>query len=171
MHLDIIRSKLEEALQHNVCLQHPLSAVIETVSGQFIMGHNGPLPKEGKHERCLREAYAKIGIRHPPTSHGETSSIYKAARIGEATEGGSMNISDWFCCKGCAIAIVEAGIKEFRTPDEVYEDITRHALVEKLRNSERYEFERAEEILRLNYVKIIVEPRIRPFSIYSSPVL
>jgi deoxycytidylate deaminase len=171
-HLDIIRSKLEEALlKKNICMQNPVVCVIETVLGEYILGWNGPVPKGGpRHERCIREECEIKGIRHPPTVHAEISGIYNAAKEGKSVKGAKIFMNKWFpCFKPCSVAIVEAEIAEVWTPEEVYEDVANHVLVEGLRINEYHDFIEAEKLLRTNNVKIMVEPRIRPF--YSSPIL
>ena len=160
MDIEIIRSKLEEALQENTYPGHPVVSVIETHGGSYVLGWNGPT-LEGMDPMLLLGEYENKDDR-PSSIHSEIRAICNAAKYGIPTEGGTIYMNEWFCCEPCAGAIVNAGIRRFVTPDEVYEDKSRHILVPELRDHPYiYNFKRAEQILREVAVEILIEPALR----------
>jgi dCMP deaminase len=53
--------------------------------------------------------------------HAERSAIFKAAKRGVATDGGTL-VSTYFPCTDCARAIIQAGVKTVATPRPEFDD-------------------------------------------------
>jgi len=75
-----ISDLLKEALSKEVCMKHPVAAVIETLSSEYILGWNGA-PSRGKpHKKCSREGYPSgEGMELCPGVHAEIRAITYAA--------------------------------------------------------------------------------------------
>ncbi len=155
-----IRELLLEALSKPCCKKHPVAAVIETCSGEYILGWNGPPIPDENHE-CLRKGYASgMGMELCPTTHAERRAISYAARDGIKTLDSVIHLNEWFPCADCAKSIIAAGIAKVVTPDQVYSNKDTHELASYLRN-QPYNFELAERLIREANIEIIVAPGIR----------
>jgi deoxycytidylate deaminase len=155
-----IRELLLEALSKPCCKKHPVAAVIETRSGEYIIGWNGPPVPDEKHE-CLRKGYASgTGMELCPSLHAERRAISYAARHGTITLDSVIYLNEWFPCADCAKSIITAGMAKVVTPDQVYSNKATHELALYLRN-QPYNFELAERLIRDADIEIIVAPGIK----------
>ena len=155
-----IKLLLEEALKKKTCIEYAVAAVIETLKGEYVLGWNGP-PKSINHTKCLMNKQPTLDDLYLcPASHAERNAISRAAKKGIATDQSTIYLSGWFPCADCAKSIIDAGIKKFVTPDEVYLDKNKHILVPVLQN-QPYNFEMAEKLMRVEGIEIIVDPSIK----------
>lgn len=160
-----IRELLKEALSKKTCIDYAVAAVIETPSGEYILGWNGP-PEGVEHTRCLMSQKLDLhDLYLCPAVHAERRAISHAAKDGIVTKGATMYLTAkgfpiLFSCSDCTKSIIEAGIGTVVLPDEVYLDKSRHILMPSLQNAP-YNFEMAEEHLRKTGVKIIIDQLIR----------
>ncbi|MBN1377445.1 hypothetical protein JW949_03905 [Candidatus Woesearchaeota archaeon] len=166
-----IAELLEEALDKSTCYKHPVGAVIKPLYAPdffgleeiFILGWNGAPSRGEEHLECSRKGYASgEGMHLCPSVHAERRAIAYAARDGISINRGSIYMSEWFPCADCAKSIIEAGLTELITPDEVYLDKEHHLLVPKLQD-QPYNFEMAEKLIREAGIEIIVAPEIKLF--------
>jgi dCMP deaminase len=106
-----IRRLLEEAKERSTCRSARIAALIETPSGERVVGWNGPPGRAGAHARCLAGgALTPATMRDCPGVHAEVRAICRAAEAGIAVGGGTLYLSEWFPCAPCAVTMIEAGI-------------------------------------------------------------
>ncbi len=147
-----IRNLLEEALSMSRCLKHPVAAVIETPTGEYVIGYNGPSDRIGDHLECDRKGlHSGVHMERCPGTHAEIRAIANAAREGILIDRSTLYLSSWFPCDNCAKNMIEAGIIKFVTPDPI-----------KYEPNSAYNFEMAERLMRDSGIEIIVNEDIRP---------
>lgn len=93
-----------------------VGAVLETASGEVIAACNTFPPGV----RDLPERHAGDG-RFVWMEHAERTALFKATRVGIATEGAVLTTT-FFPCIDCARAIVLAGIARLETPAPAFDD-------------------------------------------------
>jgi len=114
-----MRELLDEARSKSSCKNIHIGAVIETPSGGYVLGWNGPPGSAGKHTRCrLGGPITPENMRRCPGVHAEVRAVCRAAEAGIPVRGGTMYLSEWFPCAPCAMVIVEAGISRLVVADE-----------------------------------------------------
>ncbi len=162
---------LKKALKNSTCYKHPVGAVIKPQhthffdcgGDYFVLGWNGAPSIGEEHTECSRKGYPSgEGMHLCPSVHAERRAIAHAARDGISLNRGSIYMNEGFPCADCAKSIIEAGLVELITPDEVYLDREHHLLVPKLQN-QPYNFEMAEDLIQKAGIEIIVDPEIKYF--------
>lgn len=145
-----IRAVLEEASERSTCHFVHLGVVIETPQWEYILGWNGPPVRAGAHPKCLVGEITLKNLLLCPAVHAEVRAICHAAQSGTAIAGGTLYLSQWFCCTPCAVAMIEAGISKL-------------VLTEKISyaKDDCYNFRLAEELLQKARVAIEIKPDLR----------
>jgi dCMP deaminase len=110
---------LAEARSKSTCKNIHIGAVIESPSGEYVLGWNGPPGRAGSHSRCrLGGPITPHNARQCPGVHAEVRAVCRAAEAGISVKGGTLYLSEWFPCAPCAVVIIEAGISRFVVADE-----------------------------------------------------
>ena len=108
------------------CLSRQIGAILVRDKSIISTGYNGPArgykhcrgnkPKTiAAHATCPRKLKGYTsgeGLHECPAGHAEVNSIINAARNGVSVMGATLYMNCIIPCKDCAIAIVNAGIKE-----------------------------------------------------------
>lgn len=150
--MDGIRRKLEEASSRSTCHLIKLGVVIESPSGEHVLGWNGPPGRSGPHDACLvGSCITPENIGRCPGVHAEVRAICNAASAGIPIEGGTLYLSEWFCCTPCAVAMIEAGISRLVLTEEINYD-----------KDDCYHFREAADLLRRAGVGIEINKELHP---------
>ena len=114
-----IMELFEQAKSHSACKNIRMAAVIETSSGEYIPGWNGPPKRAGEHPECLLGGpITPENIRQCPGVHAEVRAICRAAEMGISTKGATLYLCEWYPCAPCALTLIEAGISKLILLDD-----------------------------------------------------
>jgi deoxycytidylate deaminase len=150
---DTIKELFSEVLgKEKTFSKRPIASVIHTACGDYVTGWNGPLSR-GLNYPLKKDIYY-------PSEHAEKRAIYRAAMDGVMIKDGTIFLSEWFPCEGCAKAIIESGLARVVTPDKIYINKKKSILVPKLRE-QIYNFELAETLLRRAGIHVVVDKAIK----------
>lgn len=112
---DLLIKSYEAALESKD-LSTQNGAILITPSGEIVASDCNNLPK-GVAE--LPERYQRPD-KYKYTEHAERNVIYKAGRLGKATDGLIM-VCPWAACSDCGRAIIQAGIKKLITHKQAHD--------------------------------------------------
>ena len=150
--MDKIRRLFEEASDRSTCHLINLGVVIESPAGEYVLGWNGPPGRCGPHEECLvGKCITPETLGNCPGVHAEVRAICNAASAGIPIRGGTLYLSEWFCCMPCAIAMIEAGISRLVLTEEINYD-----------KEDCYHFRAAADLLRRAGVSVEIRKELHP---------
>ena len=94
-----------------------VGAVLVTQTGALIRGYNTPFGDYDK-GRYFSDRDYRLSI----TIHAELCTILNAAAVGERAEGATL-YAPWSACRGCASALIGAGIRKLVRHDDVMDHV------------------------------------------------
>ena len=118
--MEKIKEALKEASSRSTCHNIRLGVVVETPSGERVLGWNGPPERAGDHPACrMGGPLSPENVGKCPAVHAEIRAICRAADRGVPIAGATLYLSRWYPCAPCAVAIVEAGIEKLILTEEL----------------------------------------------------